>query len=139
MNKTCTKCFTEKPVGVFCKKSSAKDKLDPWCPDCKKKSMKKWLENGGRLIKAISQEKWSHSDHGRKIKNLWRKQNRWKNRLKINARNRVWNLILSGKLSKKPCSKCPDKMGEAHHTDYTRPLEIIWLCRKCHNKEHATK
>lgn len=44
--------------------------------------------------------------------------------------------IRSGKL-KKPercqvCGQVPSKRIEAHHTDYSKPLEIIWCCTKCH-------
>ena len=32
------------------------------------------------------------------------------------------------------CSSCGKLCkAEGHHEDYSRPLEVIWLCRKCHS------
>lgn len=50
----------------------------------------------------------------------------------------VSNMIKSGKLKKpKNCSKCTsDRFLEAHHEDYSKPKEVIWLCKSCHRKAH---
>lgn len=35
------------------------------------------------------------------------------------------------------CSLCGSLSSvEAHHEDYSKPLEVIWLCRKCHAETH---
>ena len=36
------------------------------------------------------------------------------------------------------CSKCgAEGKIEAHHEDYTKPFEVIWLCRPCHREADA--
>lgn len=46
--------------------------------------------------------------------------------------------VASGRLTK------PDRCGcgrnarvAAHHDDYARPLDVIWLCGACHKARHA--
>lgn len=36
------------------------------------------------------------------------------------------------------CGK-PDDLIEAHHHDYSLPLDVIWLCRSCHLKAHGKR
>jgi predicted RNA-binding Zn-ribbon protein involved in translation (DUF1610 family) len=40
------------------------------------------------------------------------------------------------KSADKSCEKCGDKEVQMHHDDYSKPLEVRWLCRKHHNEEH---
>ena len=57
---------------------------------------------------------------------------------KFRARQAVSRAIKAGKLSRGPCVKCEatDKI-QAHHPDYSKPLEVVWLCPKCHGLEHS--
>lgn len=36
------------------------------------------------------------------------------------------------RLKRLPCEFCGDKKAEMHHWDYTRPLDVTWLCKICH-------
>jgi hypothetical protein len=39
-------------------------------------------------------------------------------------------------LARQPCSVCGAMKVEAHHTDYSKPLEVVWLCKKHHAEAH---
>jgi hypothetical protein len=58
---------------------------------------------------------------------------------KYKATRAVNNAIAQGKMNRpSKCSKCLiECKPEGHHTDYSKPLEVIWLCLKCHNQEHG--
>lgn len=45
------------------------------------------------------------------------------------------NAIRDGKVYRLPCFVC-GKKAHAHHPDYDRPLEVIWLCPKHHREAH---
>ncbi len=46
--------------------------------------------------------------------------------------------VQSGKLVRPDfCQDCGSpKMVEGHHDDYDKPLEVKWLCKKCHQETH---
>lgn len=46
--------------------------------------------------------------------------------------------IRDGTLVPTPCVRCsdPDKKVVAHHDDYSRPLDVTFLCEKCHKDRH---
>ena len=54
------------------------------------------------------------------------------------AGNAVSSAIQRGKLIKSVfCEECGlPAETEGHHPDYSKPLEIEWLCRKCHVEKH---
>lgn len=55
--------------------------------------------------------------------------------LKRSARRKVATEIEAGRLNRQPCRHCGAVKADAHHRDYTKPLEIEWLCRRCHFAE----
>jgi hypothetical protein len=50
----------------------------------------------------------------------------------------VDNALRSGRLVKKPCEVCGDE-AEGHHDDYSKPLEVRWLCDPHHKDHHKKK
>lgn len=49
----------------------------------------------------------------------------------------VNNAVRDGKLSKAPCEVCGEEEVDGHHDDYSKPLEVRWLCRVHHQAAHA--
>lgn len=70
----------------------------------------------------------------------WKEEHRTRNTARASTRN----AIASGKLTPLPCEDCglsprsPEgkRQVEAHHGDYTKPLDVRWLCRKHHLEWH---
>lgn len=42
-----------------------------------------------------------------------------------------------GKLLPEPCSVCHAEKAQKHHDDYSKPLQVVWMCRACHLKHHC--
>lgn len=61
------------------------------------------------------------------------------------AHNDLWTAIWSGRVV--PPTKCEQCGGgpsfldkiQGHHDDYSKPLDVRWLCRSCHSRHHAAE
>jgi len=74
---------------------------------------------------------------------LWQKARRnsrknWfeRNKQRVFANREVSNAIRDGKLKRLPCERCGDKKAEAHHEDYSKPFDVMWLCKNHHMARH---
>ncbi len=56
--------------------------------------------------------------------------------LKVKARSAVFIALRAGKITRMPCMVCGDEKSETHHPDYSKPLEVMWLCKKDHATMH---
>lgn len=52
------------------------------------------------------------------------------------ARSAVWKAVKNGELKREPCEVCSSPITEAHHPDYSKPLEVNWFCRLHHRLLH---
>lgn len=44
--------------------------------------------------------------------------------------------MLSGAITRTDCHLCGGKDAEMHHHDYSKPLDVNWLCKSCHSFIH---
>ena len=56
--------------------------------------------------------------------------------IKLKAQSLVNQAINRGELVRKPCQHCQNPKTEAHHCDYSKPLDVQWLCKKHHVAWH---
>ena len=46
------------------------------------------------------------------------------------------NAIQGGKLTPMPCEVCGKVKTQGHHEDYSKPLDVVWLCIRHHQDRH---
>lgn len=59
-------------------------------------------------------------------------------RQRVLARDLLNKAVKSGRLVRpSTCERCHscDRPIEAHHPDYSKPLQVHWLCNLCHDAE----
>lgn len=59
---------------------------------------------------------------------------------KVKARKTIFALLRNGTITKPEfCQRCGlICTPQGHHKDYSKPSEIVWLCSRCHLKEHRS-
>ena len=119
--KRCSRCeVPDLPITDFNKSIDAADGLQSICRNChieyKSEYEKKHISIAAQRL---STTKWNHS-----------------NKIKRKAHRLVKQAIKSGDLIRCPCEVCNAVKTEAHHEDYSKPLEVNWLCRNHHRARH---
>lgn len=59
------------------------------------------------------------------------------NRPKRRARVAVQKALKTGRLVRVACIVCGAPESDAHHEDYSKRLDVTWLCRAHHMARHA--
>lgn len=63
----------------------------------------------------------------------WKKRNPHKKA----AHDAVYYALKTGEIVRGTCEVCGNTDVEAHHTDYTRPLDVRWFCITHHSSHHV--
>lgn len=150
--KICTICKTEKQISEFyCVKIKLKDGSIKKYPAsrCKKCShiysipfLKTWLLKNTNYI-ASYHRNWMMEKRGERDKIFLNKMAEYaqKDRIKFpekhKARGILSGAVRNGKIKKRNiCEICCFSPTECHHEDYSKPLEYIELCMRCHKILH---
>ena len=138
MEKQCKKCLKTKPLDDFYKHSMMADGRLSKCKECTKADV---TENRNRNLDYYQNYDRKRYDvggrRGEASKSAQaRGSARWAaaHRQERHAQSVVAYAIRVGRIVRPGvCSRC-GKSGkiDAHHADHSKPLEVTWLCRRCH-------
>lgn len=137
LTKACIDCGSGKPLDGFYCHPNAKHGRSNVCKDCHKLRMKMRRLTNPRVQDYDRERHKTDPERARKIRENAAKWNA-KNPLGYRAHYLVTNAVRDGRLKKTPCVICgTDKRVHGHHKDYSKPLDVTWLCTQCHQRVHA--
>ncbi len=148
--KICRECHTEKELNEFYKHFRMGDGYLNKCIACVKNRVTKHRNENLEKIREYdksramlphrvqARKEYSNTEKGKIAKTRALKNYHERYPLKRASHVITGNAIRDGKLVRpSSCSECAStEKIEAHHDDYTKPLDVRWLCRKCHYKWH---
>lgn len=133
--KECFKCKTIKPLNEFYKHSKMADGHLNKCKECARNDVTNHRNNNLEKIRAYDRERGKNKERMKisyEVTKAWRQEDTRRSR----AHNAVTRAIKKGDLIRQPCIRCGEKKSLAHHEDYDKPLEVMWLCQPCHKQRH---
>jgi ribosomal protein S27AE len=133
--KRCFKCGIEKPLDDFYVHPQMLDGHLDKCKECTKNDAHIRERLHGKEI--YLKEQSNLSEKQKQQRQQAQERRRAKHPEKYKARTMVANAVRDGRLIKQPCIKCGNLKVQAHHADYSKPLDVVWECRKCHLEEHG--
>jgi len=148
--KVCKECNQEKSLDAFYKHSKMLDGHLNKCIECVKERIKKHRANNIEKINAYDRERskkpqrrlknkeYAKSEKGKLAHKKSLQNYKTRHPLRYATKVMTGNAIRDGKLVRAlNCSVCnSEKKIEGHHDDYTKPLDVRWLCEKCHKEWH---
>lgn len=135
--KVCFKCNEAKPLTEYYRHSGMSDGHLNKCKQCTKKDVRN--NRADKREQYSDYEQLRQQSPARKAKKLiYGTQHKQRNPVKHRARWTLQQAVRRGRIEKLPCDVCGDPKSQAHHDDYSKPLDVRWLCFKHHReREHA--
>lgn len=124
MSKVCKKCGVSKEATLFYNKDSS-------CKECRKKRVRENRLDNVEYYREFDRRR------GNRQRASYQTERRSEYPNKYKAHTIVNNSIRDGKLIKRDCEVCGRVDTHAHHNDYSKPLDVSWLCPPCHFEWHS--
>ena len=133
--KECFKCKANKPLEDFYKHPKMADGHVNKCKECNKNDVTTHRNKNLEKYRAYDRARGKIPERikaGVEINRAWRAEDS----RRVVAHSAVAKAIRSGFLVRMPCIRCGEEKSLAHHEDYDKPLEVMWLCQPCHKQRH---
>lgn len=133
--KTCFKCNAEKPLAEFYRHPAMGDGHLGKCKDCTKRDVKETRAANLDHYREYDRARASLPHRKEMAEKIFA---RWKQSFpeRRAAHNKLAAALKKGVVERLPCWVCGGK-AEAHHPDYSSPLNVVWLCAGHHKQLHA--
>ena len=135
--KYCKKCGELKCLSLFYKNRRLADGKTVYCKACDKQMSKDYYRDNHSKVRQRL-DKYKTTDEGRQTARKSYSRMWEKHKEKMLARNKARYALKTGKIEKCRCMywilfdwNCCGIM-EMHHDDYSKPLDVTWLCQKHH-------
>jgi hypothetical protein len=99
------------------------------------RSDKKTYRNQCKFCRNLHQKIYSKTENGKLVQYFADQKRNLKYKKERAARTAVYRAIQKKLLIPLPCLICGNN-SEAHHANYDRPLDVVWLCTKHHKETH---
>ena len=152
--KICIGCGAEKTLTEFKKRVGRKDGRGGRCKACCNAAKKAYARTArGRAACLAASRKYENSEKGKASRKEYIQKGRGrevylqkartyykKNPDKYQIYAAVKEAKKTGVLIPQPCEVCGTNDNiDAHHDDYSKPLEVRWLCKKHHSALHMER
>jgi len=134
-SKTCFKCKAVKPFEEFYKHSAMADGHVNKCKECNKLDVTSNRKNKIDYYREYDRTRAKLPD---RVKLNLEQTKKWlaEDKRRASCHNAVARAVRKGTLLPQPCVRCGCEQSLAHHEDYDKPLDVMWLCQPCHKQRH---
>jgi hypothetical protein len=135
--KVCSRCGSEKSRSEFHKDSSRADGLSYVCKNCGNEKGRLWYRSNWEK-RAMSLRTWNLNNRDKRRVSSRKSVKKWNsnNPEQSKSRRLLRSAIERCDLKREPCEVCGEPKSHGHHDDYSKPLEVRWLCVKHHAEHH---
>lgn len=134
--KACFRCGAVKPLDEFYRHPFMADGHLGKCKDCTRSDVRQYREANITRYRQYDRERFQRPERRAQVYQ-WNRERKMRDPQKTRARQATLNAIRAGRLVRLPCEACGTTVRvEAHHPDYSKPLDVRWLCDTHHHEEH---